>query len=430
MSTRNNHPGDDRILDRNQGYDDWPPPDDFRGIKLAVLGLLLLGVLGVGGWLAYNTLVPKDPRDLALDHLEDGNYRTAITELNGLVQQYPNDAELRWLLGKAHSQLNESAYARSHWEAAYEMGYHQRPLLLALTNSRLIDGEDEAALAMIRQWSALETGDALASWEVLHARVLLNMGRKPLATEAFARALRSDPGNLEAKRGLAYTGISAELVAAVGADVEEALTTGLDQPETWVLKGELEFTRGDLDAAGQSFVKAAEIGPNNVYALTGLARVYLATGQLDAAAEPIASLTQRFPRHAGGAYVRALYAQQREEYRQALDILRIVLSQDPNHSLSLLLMGEVQQAMGNNKQALLNLSRFHRMAPDNVRGRKSLASAYLENGQPGRAVEILEPLVEQQRTDPESAALLATAYTRLGNMDMARVYEELARDTP
>ncbi|MFB3078053.1 MAG: tetratricopeptide repeat protein, partial [Lysobacterales bacterium] len=194
-----------------------------------------------------------------------------------------------------------------------------------------------------------------------------------------------------------------------------ALSTELIKPQTWLLKGELELARGAYERAQAAFEHALEMGPNNIYALSGLVRVLLVTNQLEAAREPVNTLTQRFPTHPGGAYVRALYAKQRGDYELALDALGIVLNHESSHAKSLLLLGEVQLAMGNQEQALLNLSHFHRLDPGSVPGRKLLARAFIDSGQPERAVELLKPLVSDVRKDSEIASILVMAYDQIRN---------------
>jgi tetratricopeptide (TPR) repeat protein len=389
-------------------YNDWPPANEFRGIKLAIIGLAVLAVLATAGWFVWRSQVPVSYGEQAREYLDEGDYQAAITELKAVIQRYPTDPEMHWLLGSAYLQLNQPRPAMDSLESAFELGYFEQPLLLALAQAYLLDGEYDEALGLVREWSdEAETEEASVQWEILRARTLRKKGKQEPATDAFVKVLQLDPGNLEAKRALAQGRIGPELAAWVGSDIGDALATGRDQAETWLLKGELELSRADYESARASFEKAREMAPGDVYALSGLVRTLLAAQDVDAVAGLVAELEQRFPDDPAGSYVMARYYWESADYERARSALEVVLDHDPYHPMTLLLLGEVQQALGEHEQALRNLGRFHRMQPDNLQGRKKLARAYIENGQPGRAVDLLRALGGAAYTDPEIVELLA-----------------------
>jgi cytochrome c-type biogenesis protein CcmH/NrfG len=402
--------GEPLARDHVDYYGDWPPPGQFRGITAAIVVVLLVALVGTGGWLAWRALDqgPGDYGERAREYMAEGNYQAAITELETLVQQQPQDAEMHWLLGSARLQLGQPAAALASLESAFELGYFEQPLLMALAQSYLLDGDYEAALDLVREWSdGAESEQASIEWELLRGRTLHKMGRKQLATEAFVKVLQLAPGNREAKAGLAHGGIGPDLAVWTDSDIEAALATGLDQADTWLLKAELELSRDNFDSALAGFERALGMAPDDVYALSGLVRALLAAGDLGSAASPVAELAQRFPADPAGAFARALYARKLGRNEDALAALKVVLEYDPYHPKSLLLLGEVQQTLGDHEQALRNLARFHRLEPGNLQGRKKLAQAYMANGQPERAVELLRALGGAAYSDPEIVALLA-----------------------
>ncbi|MFT4518415.1 MAG: putative PEP-CTERM system TPR-repeat lipoprotein [Halioglobus sp.] len=426
MNTKSENPSEDDEDIYNDGYGNWEEPKRNQGVKLAILVVLLI-ILGgfVGAW-AWQKFQPVDHRARALEFLALDDYASAIVSLKNVVAENPRDAEMRWLLGKSYLNLDRPTYAADYMQEAFDLGFYDPELLLALARSKLLIREYEDALKLYREWADVKSAESAAAWEVVRGRSLLNLGRQEKAVEAFLQALKYNPDSTEAKWGLAQAGIGSDLSGLTGSEVELALSTGLDQPETWILRGEVALSQGDLKDSRAAFEKAVELGPSNVYALAGLVRILVATNRLDDARDAITTLGREFSNDPMSAYVRALYAKQRHEYELALDALDIVLEHEPNHAMSILLLGEVQYAMGNLELAQDSLSQFHRMVPGSVLGRKRLAMVFIETGSPENAVELLEPMVDQVHRDPEIATTLATAYARMGDQRRAKAYQSLS----
>jgi putative PEP-CTERM system TPR-repeat lipoprotein len=414
--------GEERVPDDGGG--DWPEPPSFRGLKLT-LAVLVIAAVGTGVFLGWDYLMPKDHRARAMEFLAQENYASTVTELKHAIRDNPRDGELRWIMGDTYLRLNQDADATEYMQKAFDLGYRSPDLNLALARSKLQVRDYQGVLKLYQEWSDVDSDTGAAAWEALRGWSLLNVGTQEDAVAAFLQALRLNPHNGEAKKGLVESGLGANLSGLSEEEIQRALSTGLDQPETWILRGELELSRDNLKDARVAYEGAVELGPDNLYALAGLVRTLIASNQIDDAREPAAKLARDFPADPMSAYVRALYAKQVEEYVQALDALNVVLDYEPDHAMSIFLMGEVYAAMGNPELALEKFTLFHRLKPDSVLGRRRLAAMLNEGGSPKQAIEMLEPLLEQSSLDPEIAAVLASAYTALGDKQRAKGYQSL-----
>jgi putative PEP-CTERM system TPR-repeat lipoprotein len=418
----NNVDGEERVPD--DGARDWPEPPSYRGLKQA-LAVIVLAAIGTGAVLGWDYLVPKDHRARAMEFLAEENYAATVAELKHVLREKPSDGELRWILGETYLKLKQHADATNSMQEAFDLGYRSPDLVLALARSKLRVRNYKDVLSLYDEWGEVDSDIDAADWEILRGQSLLNLGQQEAAVSAFLQALRLNPHNGAAKQGLVKSELGANLAGLSEDEIQRALSTGLDQPETWILQGELELSRGHLKDARVSFEQAEKLGPDNVYALTGLVRTLIAGNQLEDAREPAARLAKQFPNDPMSAYVRALYANQTEEYVQALDALKVVLDYEPDHAMSILLMGEVYSAMGNQELALEHLNLFHSLLPDSALGRRQLAAILNDGGSPKRAVELLEPLLEHSHRDPEIAAILASAHTALGDTQRAKGYQSL-----
>lgn len=408
------------------GFGDWPEVSPNRNSLLVVLAVFLAVILTLGGFFAWTTLMPVDHHARAIEFLEVADYPSAIIELKQVIQQNPYDGEMRWLIGSAYLQIDQPTTAIEYLRGSFDLGYKSPELLLTLARTQLLIKEYEEALKWYRDWSDVESNVQAAAWEVVRGGALLNLGKHESALQAYLEALRLDPSNGEAKWGLSQAGLGVRLSDLPSETIQRALATGLDQPETWLLKGELALSRANFLESRIAFEKAVELAPLNVYALAGLVRVLMASNQLRDATETITVLTQQFPNDPMSAYTRALYASGLQQYDLALDNLNIVLEHQPNHAMGILLLGEVQLALGKTTRAKEILTRFYELLPNNLRGRKKLAEVLIESGELQEAVELLEPLIDETLRDADVATLLATAYSKMGDTRRGRAYQALS----
>ena len=413
---------EERVPDDGAG--DWPELPNYRPLKLLLAGLALAAV-ATATVLGWQHLAPKDHHARAMEFLAQKNYAATVNELKQVLRDNPLDGELRWILGETYLHLKQPTDAANYMQEAFDLGYRSPELLLALARSKLLVRNNEGVLKLYDERGEVNSDIDAATWEVFRGQSLLNLGRQQEAVAAFLQALRLNPNSSEAKKGLVESELGANLAGLSDSEIERTLSSGRDQPETWILRGELELSRANRRDARASFERAVELEPDNMHALAGLVRTLIASNELEDAREPAALLAKQYPTNPMSAYVRALYAKQTKEYVQALDALKVVLDYEPDHAMSILLMGEVYSAMGNQELALQYLNLFYRLMPESALGRRHLAAILNERGSPKQAVELLEPLLEQSHRDPEIAAILASAYTALGDEQRARGYESL-----
>ena len=124
--------GEERVP--GDGSEDWPEPPSYRGLKLMLSGLALAAI-GAGAFLGWDYLVPVDHRARAMEFIAQEDYASTVTELKHVIRENPGDGELRWIMGDAYLQLKENAGAADYMQEAFDLGYRNPDLNLALTHS-------------------------------------------------------------------------------------------------------------------------------------------------------------------------------------------------------------------------------------------------------------------------------------------------------
>jgi len=351
-----------------------------------------------------------------------GDSRTAVIELKNVLQEVPAHAEARWRLGNIYLSLGQGSAAVKELEQAERLGYDDAQLPVMLLRARLLLGEFKKVLGTL---STMDNVAANADLVILGAQSYLGLRRLDDAESAFREALGLKPENVLAQRGLAQVALTKRDFDTADKQLTSSIESDSEDIQTWLLKGELELSRGDFDAALTAFQSAEKLLPRSPAGRIGLARALLGLGRPEDADIHLADLHKNSPSHPLINYFRGVSARQRNDLQGAQEALREVMRVQPNHLQTLLLMGSIQYSTGDFQQAEDMLSRFVASVPTHVPGRKLLAAVQLRLAQPRDAIETLEPAVKSAPQDPQLLAMLGSAY--LSNKQLERGTELLQK---
>ena len=388
------------------------------GVALAsILGAALLTACGDEGESAEAHL------QKAVEYRDQGNQRAAVIELKNALQQDPEHARARWMLGDSYLQLGDGASADKELRRARDLGFQGAGLDLALAKAALLQGRFEEVLDDFERKAGADWDPA---WLVLRGEAHLGLGQMDEAKSDFESALRGDPNNVEARRGVARIDMASGDTASAEKQIERVLESSGEDIQTWLLKGELELSLRRFDDAQRSFEKALELAPTNAAAHIGAARALLAQAKPDEAAVYVDRLAEGSPNNPLVFYLKALVARQKQDNTAAEEALREVLRVAPDHAPSLLLMGQINYEQREFEQAEQSLRRYVSRAPNDAQARKLLAAIYLELKQPDKAIQTLKPLESRSPNDPQLLAMLGTAYMGKREFDTGRAYLDRA----
>jgi len=363
--------------------------------------------------------------DRALDYRDSGDMRAAVIEFKNVLHIDPDHAQARWLLGRTFIALGDGASAGKELERARDLGFTSPEMDRAAVRALLLQGQFDNALASIEQAS---TSEFDAGWLVLRGQAQLGLQNVEDAKQAFDAALKSDPSNAQARRGLARIDLMAGDTRAAEQQLNKALESARDDSQTWILKGELELSLGKPETAQASFEKALDLSPTSAAARMGVVRAMLAQGKSNEAAEHIDILAKASPNHPLVNYLKALAARQGNDLDSAQAALRDVLRVAPNHAPSLLQAGQIHTIQREFEQARDVLQRYLAQLPDNLGAKKLLAAVYIELEQAQKAVDLLGPMAARAPDDPQLLAMLGTAHMSQRDFQAGRSYLGQAAD--
>ncbi|MGF6317754.1 cellulose synthase subunit BcsC-related outer membrane protein [Pseudomonas frederiksbergensis] len=396
----------------------------------------------------------QPPAEVArgLKALKEGDQATAEQAFQARLKSRPDDADALGGLGVIRQQQHRLAEAEKLLSQA----------------TRQNDGSRwQVALNEVRYWSALQQArDAQAKGQTAQAQVLVN------------QALRLNPNGGDARLALADIQASAGQFDDAQRNYRHILNQRRDDPqaqeglvnvllksgkndEALQLINSLPATgqakigqsarlqalratqlaalaeqRNDLPAARNALQDALRVEPDNIWTRFALARLNLAMGEPQKARDLINAMLQARPDNADALYVSALLSVQMGEWKAAQTTLGRLRPDQRTPDMDALaadvsLNLQLSQAIelgkrGQRQEALTLLDRIQPTANNSPDRTANLASAYVDIGEPTRALALMRGQL-QNTTAPSADFILQYAAVLLKTGEDAQV-NEILRD--
>lgn len=339
----------------------------------------------------------------------------AVIQLKNALQKNPQSAEARLLLGKALLESGEPGAALVELRKAQELQSPDEQVMPELARAMLMTGEEGKLIA---QFATVKIKDAAASGDLQTslATAYASSGDIQKAGSTLQAALRDRPGYAPALV------LQARMLAVEG-DIDGALQVlnkvlsnepGNDR--AGVLKGELLYRgKKDLDAALAAFRAVLTVNPKSITAHTTAITLLYEQKKLDEAKAQFAELKKVAPYHPDTLYLEAQFAFESKDYKSVREITDRILKGLPDNVPVLELAGAAEYRLKNYIQAEAFLGRALKKAPGLLLSRHLLAQTYLRTGQPNKAIEALQPLLEGKTSNGTTLALAGEAWLQMGD---------------
>jgi len=357
----------------------------------------------------------------AKELLQKHDHKAAAIQLKNALQQDPKLGEARFLLAKALLEGGDPTGAEVELRKAQEVNYPPEQVTPLLARTLLMLGQAEKVtneLAKVQLTTAEAKADLLTSV----GQAYLMQDKPKEAEAAYAASLAAQPGYAPALIGDAR-------LKASGGDLPGALALlerGLqDSPllyDAWQLKGDLLAAQGDAVGAMAAYRKAVEIKPDFLSAHAAIIRLLLAENKLDEAGTQLAAMKQIAANHPQTHYLTAMLAYQKKDYVAARDAILLMLRAVPENPLGLQLAGLIEYEAQAYAQAETYLLKALPRTPELGIARRVLIASYLRNAQPGKALGVLEPVLDKIDKDSNMLALAGQVFLQNGQVDKAGTY--------
>ena len=348
-------------------------------------------------------------------YLDKREPKGAVIQFKAALQQRPDSAETRYLLGRALLDSGDPVSAAAELAKALDLRHPETQVLPQLAQALLLAGENKKLTSL---YGALELPDKTASASLKSSvaaawGALGDQAKTQAAVQAALAAVPDFPAALVLK---------ARLVAGAGdfnqaqVLVDQVLAKVPTAFEAWNLKGEiLLLGKNNPKAAEAAFRRTLAIEKTHVAAHVSLIAMRMRENDLPGMRKQIQDLKAVLPGHPQTVFAEAQLAFLERDFKKAREASQLLLRGSPDNVMALMLAGAIEGQSGSLVQAEALFAKASRLDPDLELARRNLANTYLRMGQPDKALHVLAPLLEGDAIGAEALSVAAEAYLQLGD---------------
>ncbi|HVE48615.1 MAG TPA: XrtA/PEP-CTERM system TPR-repeat protein PrsT [Casimicrobiaceae bacterium] len=341
----------------------------------------------------------------AKDYLAKSDVRAALIQLRNARQQAPNDAEIRFLLGRSLLEIGDAPAAEIELRKALELKYSPDEVIPLIAQAALNQGDFRK---VVTEFAATGIGDAKARASLATSRAIawLALGDMKQARSAMEAALAADPKNPRTHLVRAQLAVRSNDVLGAVAALDTALAGAPNDPEALVMKAELMAAQGRRDEGVRFLEQAVTSNPNSLHPRFALVSWRLAGRDVDKAQALVDEMTKIAPNDFRTVYSTALLALTKNEPTKARDLAQSLTAARPDHVPSMYLAALANYELKNWTTSEELLRKVISHAPDDPGPRRVLSAGLLRAGRTTAAVEATDAAL---RRIPDDAILLRLA---------------------
>jgi predicted Zn-dependent protease len=366
----------------------------MRAIMAAILMVISLGATPGPSWASQESAIS--------DLFVQGRTAAAVRAAQRAVRSTPGSASARLWLAKALLEAGDAENAQVALDAARERGIDPMLLVLPQAHVRLLWGDAQGAMVLIR--SVPLTGFDIGYRARLLLRAHAALGQWKLVAQDVAQASTKAWAGPSFWVDLAQINQNAGNLAGAYQALDRALKGNANFGPALALGGELARRRYGLVASLAWQRRAAALDPGNVGLKLDLAATL---GDLGANQEMLAvtrAVQRMEPRNAWAFYFQAVMAARAGQFGLAQSLLQRMGERLADRPGVQLLRGAVHIQLGLPDRAVAALSLLVAQQPGNFMARRLLARAASQASDPGRVLEALGPMMS--RADADGYALM------------------------
>lgn len=365
---------------------------------------------------------PEKMLDSAREYLQKNDSAAAVIQLKNALQENPNLAEARFLLGKALLANGDPVGSETELQKALDLRYAVDEVSPLLARSRLAQGQYRKVTDQFAKVS-LSTPQADAELKTLVAVAWRQQGDQAAFQASLQEALRAKPDHAPALIEQARFRASQRDLDGALSVLDSVLAQSPKDADALKVRGDiLLYGKQSPDQALAAYRAAVEARPNAQDAQGGVIRVLLNQNKLDEAGQEVEKLAKFAPGRSQTLYLQSQLAFQKGDFKTAQTHAQQLLRLTPESPTALEMAGTIEYQLGSMVQAEALLARAVQAAPHLRIARRTLVLIYMRTGQADRAVAMLPANLAKDDSDPAMLALAGQAYMVQGNVEQAQLY--------
>ncbi len=354
----------------------------------------------------------------AQKRMEQKDVNGAVIELKNLLQQSPENANGRHLLGKALLESGDVAGAEIELRRAWELGAPRDELAPLLAQTLLLSGQSRKLIGEFSD-QTLADPKAQSTLQQYLALAFLAQGNVSEAKAASGRALQLQPDSEDAIIVGARTKLAAGFPEEAIAALDQVILKNPKAARALQLKAEVLLSRGKLDDAEPLLRQVLALEPGSYDARSLLLRLAFGRQKLDVATKLVEEMPPELAKKPQGRFMQAQLALAKGDAAKAKELSLPLLKLMPNYLPLLRLASGAHQQLGEIADAENLLNQAIKLAPEDLALRRQFAGLQLQRRAPAKTLETLRPVLEAAKADADTLLLAGKAQLMQGNFEAA-----------
>jgi tetratricopeptide (TPR) repeat protein len=301
-------------------------------------------------------------------------------------------------LGRRDDMLNVLSQIKGHakdFEAVYRV----------VGDFYLRTGDTESALREYREGIQKDPKrKSIYQHDII--QVLLHQGKRAEAAEVNNEILKENPKDADAKSLSATFLLDQGDVNNALTQLQSVVTTSPDNAVAHFELGRAYLASGRPDAresARQQFEKSISLQPNLLQPRLGLAGLQVVHGEYEAALDTVQTILQRDPGNVNAKVIQSQALLGQKKFGDSDTLLAGMLKSNPGSPDVYYQVGTAALAQGKLKEAEEAFQRAYQLNPTNSKSLLGMVEAEIQQGQPEKAMSILQ---EESKKAPNRLDLL------------------------
>lgn len=373
----------------------------------------------------------SDALSSAKSSIKQRDLRGAAVTLKAALQNDPESAQLRFLLGSVLLVGGDAPAAVVELRKALELGHDEAEAVPEIVKALTASGRAAEATTRFAQ-TQLRDPRAMADLQIALAAAWSAQGRDDLMRKGVDRALELNPKSASAMLSRArLLAIAGDFEAAQEVN-DQVLRLEPRNPLALQMRGRVQrYLKGDIPAAMASQRAALEVDPKLLEAHSELLGMMFEARDREGMRKQMAAMQKALPQNLNTFLFRAQIEYLDNNVRGARELVQQLLRARRPDPRVLILAARLELRDGAPTLSETYLRRALTDNPGLVQAREMLTVTYMRLGQGTQAATTVQPLVDAERPAPAHLALAGEVHLMSGQPAKAQaLFERAAKIAP
>jgi tetratricopeptide (TPR) repeat protein len=282
-------------------------------------------------------------------------------------------------------------------------------------------GDADSALREYRE-GIVKDPKRKASYQHSIIEVLQRQGKLAEAAEVNNEILKENPKDVDAKSLAATFLLDQGDINKATTELQAVVTSSPDNAVAHYQLGRALIASGRREDARQHYEKAIQLRRDMVGPRLGLASLQVTHGEFQAALDSVQEILKLDPNNVGARLIESDALLGQKKYGDSDTLLAGMLKSNPSSPDIYYQAGVSALAQGKVKDAQTSFMRSYELNPNNSRGLLGVVEAYIRDGKPDAAMQLLQSESKKAPNRLDLPLLMGTTAVREGKYSEALGY--------